>query len=292
MKEKIYFVLSMIIFGAVGVFAKYIDLTSSQIALFMSLIGSLFLLIICICTKHKISWQNMKKNATVLIIASIALSGNWIFLFQSYKETTIANAALSYYFAPILVIMLSPIVLKEKLSLKKVICVGAALFGLYLIMYSSGTAAETAGHHLLGIFYGLIAAVFYAILTLVNKFIRDMNGLENTLVQLVVSFLMLLPYVLLTEGFNLTQATVNSVILMLLLGVLHGGIGFYLFFSGMGGLKGQSIAILSYTDPLTSLFISALVIGEKMTLIQIAGAALLLGSTLIAELGTNRKRIL
>ncbi|GIP31016.1 DMT family transporter [Paenibacillus sp. J2TS4] len=287
MKQKIYFILSMIIFGAVGVFAKYIDLTSSEIALFMSLIGSLFLLIICLCTKYKISWQNMKKNAIALFIASIALSGNWIFLFQSYKETTIANAALSYYFAPVLVIMLSPIVLKEKLSLQKMIWVGAALFGLYLIMQSSGM--EAAEHNLLGIFYGLIAACFYAVLTLVNKFIRNMNGLENTFIQLVLSFVMLLPYVLITDGFKLFQIAGDSVIWMLLLGILHGGIGFYLFFSGMGGLKGQSIAILSYIDPLTSLLISALIIGEKMTLLQMIGAALLLGSTLISEVSRNRK---
>ncbi|WP_238177722.1 DMT family transporter [Paenibacillus contaminans] len=158
MKHQMYFILSMIIFGAVGVFAKYIDLTSSEIALFKSLIGGLFLVLVCICTKHKPSWQNMKKNAIALLIASIALSGNWIFLFQSYKEATLSNAALSYYFAPVLVILLAPFVLKEKLSFKKMGCVALALFGLFLIMQSSKTG--TTEHHLLGIFYGLIAACF------------------------------------------------------------------------------------------------------------------------------------
>ncbi|WP_232697186.1 DMT family transporter [Brevibacillus daliensis] len=177
--------------------------------------------------------------------------------------------------------------MKEKPSIKKAVCVGIAIAGLYFIMKSSGI--EAAEHNLLGIFYGLIAAGFYAILTLVNKCIKNMNGLENTFIQLVLSFVMLLPYVLMRDGFKLFQLTGNSVILMLLLGILHGGIGFYLFFTGMGGLKGQSIAVLSYIDPLTSLFISALVIGEKMTLLQIIGAALLLGSTLISEVSRNRK---
>lgn len=228
----------MVIFGAVGVFAKYIDLVSSEIALFMSLIGSLFLFIICICTKRKISWQNIKMNAPVLLLASFALGGNWIFLFQSYKETTIANAALSYYFAPVLVIMMSPIVLKEKLSLKKVICVGMALFGLILIVQSGSTGG--AEHHLLGILYGLSAAAFYAILTLANKFIRNMNGLENTLSQLLLSTALLIPYVLFTEGFGIFRISGISVIFILILGVLHTGVGFYLFFSGMRGLNGQS----------------------------------------------------
>lgn len=288
MRDKLYFLVSMIIFGAVGVFAKYIEeLASSAIALFMSLIGSLCLFLICLLTRHQIGWQNVKKNAPVLLLASIALSGNWIFLFQSYKETTIANAALSYYLAPVLVIIMSPLVLKEKLSLKKMACAGTAFFGLILIV-QSGTI-EGSGHHLLGIFYGLIAAVFYTVLTLANKFIRNMNGMESTLLQLLLASALLLPYVLVTEGFDLFRISGLSVILILALGILHTGIGFYLFFTGMRGLQGQSIAVLSFADPVTSLLISALVLGETMTSLQMAGAALLLGSTWVSE-GTRKQK--
>lgn len=288
MKEKMYFVLSMVIFGAVGVFAKYIDLSSIEIALFMSLIGGLLLFGISIITKNKVSWPNIKKNALALLLASIALSGNWVFLFQSYKETTIANAALSYYFAPVLVTVMSPIVLKEKLSLKKCFCTCAAVVGLILIL-QSGRSGEDS-NHLIGIVYGLIAATFYAILTLTNKFIRNMNGLEITIAQLLLSSIFLIPSLFITEEkLGLFQLSGNSVILILILGILHAGVGFYLFFSGMKGLGGQSIAILSYVDPLTSLLISALVIGESMTLFQIFGAILLLGSTFISEVSIKIK---
>lgn len=143
MKDKLFFVLSMIIFGAVGVFAKYIDLSSNEIALFLSLIGSLFLLVVFVWTKQKVPWRKVKKNAAALFIASAALIGNWIFLFQAYKETTIANAALSYYFTPVLFIILSPFVLKEKLSLKKAVCVGIALLGLFFILQNG--RMETTG---------------------------------------------------------------------------------------------------------------------------------------------------
>ncbi|WP_258959101.1 DMT family transporter [Paenibacillus tyrfis] len=204
-------------------------------------------------------------------------------------HATIANAALSYYFAPVLVIALSPIVLKEKLSLKKAICVGTALFGLLLIVQSGGN--EGAGHHLLGIVYGLIAAAFYAILTLTNKFIRSMNGLESTLSQLLLSSVWLIPYVLMTEGFELFRISGNSMVLILILGVLHTGVGFYLFFSGMRGLEGQSIAVLSYIDPVASLLISEFVIGERMTFVQMLGAVLLLGSTFISEASRNKKSV-
>ena len=287
MREKLYFALSMIIFGAVGVFAKYIDMSSGKIALFLSLIGALFLLVVFVWTKQKVLWCRVKQNVAVLLIASVALSGNWIFLFQAFKETTIANAALSYYFAPVLVIMLAPLVLKERLSLKKAVCIGVALLGLFFILQNG--RMETTGNHLLGIGYGLVAAGFYASLTLVNKFIRGLDGLENTLLQLGLAVAILYPFVLFTEGFNFSSITGDTVIWMLVLGILHGGVGFYLFFAGMRGLKGQSIAVLSYIDPLTSLLISVLVVGEKMTLQQLIGAVLLLGSIWIGETGRERR---
>ncbi|CAH1203786.1 hypothetical protein PAECIP111893_02069 [Paenibacillus plantiphilus] len=287
MKEKIYFIMSMIIFGAVGVFAKYINLSSGEIALLLSLIGGLLLMVVFMWTRQRMSWQQVKKNAAVLFIASAALSGNWIFLFQAYKETTIANAALSYYFAPVIVIMLSPFVLKEKLSLKKAACVGIALLGLFFILQNG--RMDATGHHLLGIAYGLIAAGFYAVLTLINKFIRDLDGLTNTLLQLGLSVAMLLPFVLFTSGFDIFSITGDAVVMILVLGILHGGVGFYLFFAGMKELQGQSIAVLSYIDPLTSLLISALLVGERMTLQQLIGAALLLGSTWLGEAGGERK---
>lgn len=289
MREKIKFVLAMVIFGAVGVFAKWIDLSSGEIALCLSFIGALSLLVFIAWSKRKISWRSVKKNAASLLIGSFALSCNWIFLFQAFMETTIANAVLSYYFAPVLVILLSPVVLKEKLSIKKVVCIGTALAGLYLIVQNA--AVEPTGRHLAGIGHGLIAAGFYAGLTLVNKVIRNLDGLAKTLLQFGLSVVILFPYVLIAEGLPLVSVTESSIMLILVLGILHGGVGFSLFFSGMQGLSGQSIAVLSYIDPLTSLFISVLVIGENTTLQQLAGAALLLGSIWIGESGGKKGKI-
>lgn len=287
MKTKIYFTLSMVIFGTIGIFVRYIDLASSEISLLRGFIGSLFLLAIIIFTKQKISWDNIKKNIPVLLLSSIALGGNWIFLFQAYKYTTIANAALSYYFAPVFVIVMSPIVLKENFSLKKAACICIAVLGMFFVVQNSGSVAEY--NHLLGVFYGIIAATFYATLMLMNKFIKNMNGLETTLLQLSLSTIMLIPYVFVTEGANLLRVTGISIVCIIILGMIHTGVGFYLFFSGMRGLKGQSIAALSYIDPATSLFASVIVFGENMTVLQIIGAVLLLGSTFISELSNNHE---
>lgn len=288
MKSKICFILSMMIFGTIGIFIRYIHLASSEIAVIRGLIGSLFLLAIMIISKQKISWKNIKSNMLILLLSSFALGGNWIFLFEAYKHTTLANAALSYYFAPVFVIIMSPVVLKEKISLKKVICISIALLGMFFIVQSSGSSS-TEYNHLLGISYGIIAAAFYAALMLTNKFIKNMNGLETTVLQLSFATLMLIPYVFVTEGVNLFGITASSGVFLVILGVIHTGVGFYLFFYGMKGLKGQSIAALSYIDPITSLVVSVIIFSENMTLLQIIGTVLLLGSTFISEMNKNSR---
>lgn len=273
----------MMIFGTLGVFVRYIDLASSEIAVLRGFIGSLFLLAVIYFKKQKISWNMIKKNTPVLLLSSLALGSNWIFLFQAFKYTTIANAALSYYFAPVFVIVMSPIVLKEKITLKKSICTVVAVVGMFFIVQSRGDSSAEY-NHLLGIFSGLIGAALYATLMLTNKFIKDMNNLETTLVQLSLATTILIPYVYITEGVNLFLIRGFSVVYIIIFGIIHTGLGFYLFFSGMKGLKGQSIAGLSYIDPVTSLFTSFIVLGENMAGLQILGAVLLLGSTFVSEI--------
>ncbi|PGL66758.1 DMT family transporter [Bacillus sp. AFS055030] len=282
MKSKIQFLLSMVIFGTIGVFIRYIDLASSEIALLRGLIGSLFLITYMLIGKKKLSWASVKNNVYILLLSSITLGGNWIFLFQAYKYTTVSNAALSYYFAPVFVLILSPLVLKERLSTKKLICILIAIIGMILVV-SSGGLSTTRLEDFIGIGYGLLAAVFYASLMLLNKFIKNMGGLEITLIQLGTASFLLIPYVFITEGFGILELSVSSMPLLFILGMVHTGIGFLLFFSSMQKLSGQSIAALSYVDPITSLFISTVFLHEKMTIVQLIGGALLLGSTFISE---------
>ncbi|MCH6265895.1 DMT family transporter [Neobacillus citreus] len=282
MKSKIQFILSMIIFGTIGLVARNIDLFSSERALLSSFIGCIFLLLIFFVMKKKISWNVVKSNALFLILSGIALGGNWIFLYQSYDHTTIANATLGYYFAPVFVMILSPFVLREQLSIKKIVCIGVSIIGMLMIV-GEGLRASSADD-LLGLSFGLIAAAFYAALLLLNKFIKDMGKLELTIIQLGTTTLLLMPYVFLTSGFGIFEVSSSSIPFILILGIINTGIGFWLFFSGMEGLKGQSIAMLSYVDPFVAILISAIILQEQMTIVQMLGGVLLLGSTFVSEI--------
>ncbi|MEC1597556.1 EamA family transporter [Bacillus spizizenii] len=281
MKSKIQFILSMIIFGTMGLVVRYIDLSSSETALLSSSIGCLFLMFVFFMMKKTIPWKLAKANAYILLLSGIALGGNWIFLYQAYDHTTLTNATLGYYFAPVFVMILSPMVLKEQLPIKKMVCIGVAIIGMLLIVGNGISASGT--EDLLGIFFGLVAAAFYAALMLLNKFIHHMGRLEITIIQLGITALLLLPYVFFTEGFGILRVSNSSVPFIIILGIVNTGIGFWLFFSGMQKLKGQSIAMLSYVDPFVAILISAMILQEQMTIVQMLGGTLLLGSTFVSE---------
>ncbi|MCY8952450.1 EamA family transporter [Bacillus cereus] len=282
MKYKIHFILSMIIFGTIGLIVRYIDLSSSETALLSSSIGCLFLIIVFIKQRKKFSWQKLKNNALILFVTGIALGGNWIFLYQAYEHTTLTNATLGYYFAPVFVMLLSPIILKEKLPFKKGLCIVVAIVGMLFIV-GNGISASNK-NDLIGIILGLAAAAFYAALMLLNKFIKEIDRLEVTIIQLAITALILLPYVLITEGLNILSVSTSSIPFIILLGIINTGVGFWLFFSGMEKIKGQSIAMLSYVDPFVAILISGLILQEKFTVLQIFGGILLLGSTFISEM--------
>jgi len=281
-KSKLMFILAMVIFGTIGIFVRFINLESSQIAMLRGLIGSLFLLLISLIRREKMALSSVRENLLPLVFSGGVLAGNWIFLFEAFKHTTIANATLSYYMAPVFVIALSPLVLKEKIIPRKVICLGVALVGMLLILKGSSQSG-TAGNDLLGIAWGIAAAACYASLMLTNKFIKNMNGMATTLLQLAIATVVLFCYVSLSGGFAFSGLTPVAILAVMALGLVHTGLGFFLFFTGMKGLNGQSIATLSYIDPITALLASFLIFGEASNGIQMLGAVLLLGATFLGD---------
>lgn len=283
MKSRLMNLSAMLIFGTIAVFVRNINLSSKEIALLRGFIGSIFLLGVMLCSKEKTSFSGIKKNMLLLFLSGIGVGGNWIFLFEAYKYTTVSIATLSYYFAPIFVTISAPIILKEKFSMIKIICVCTAMVGMLCIVGANSGGAGAGYNHILGIGYGLLAAVFYASVILMNKFIKGLKGVETTVTQLILASLVLLPYVLLTTGFDFSKMTGISYGYLIFLGVVHTGFAYALYFTSLKDLKGQTIAVLSYIDPITAVVISSVFLGEKMTILQIIGGILILGSTFISE---------
>lgn len=289
MKGLIQFISSMVIFGMIGLIIKQIQLSTIEIAMFSSFVGCTFLIVIYALCHKKLDVAFLKGYKRLMIISSVALAGNWVFLFKSYQYTSISNATLGYYFGPMIVLVLSPLILKEALSRKSVLCIIASLIGLILIL-SSGFL-QPGLEDVLGILISMLAGSCYACLMLVNKMMPQGNRLDLTVFQLGMTSLILLCFVFIVEGGFEIHTQISALPYVILLGVMNTGIGFWLFFSGMEKLNGQSIALLSYIDPLVAIFISGLVLREQFTILQIIGGVLLIASTFLSEFSLKRLRM-
>lgn len=280
--------LSMVIFGTIGIFRRYIPLPSSLVAMSRGLIGMLFLLLVMVLRKRGMNRTAVRKKLGLLCLSGAAIGVNWILLFEAYNYTSVATATLCYYLAPMFVILASPLVVGERLTAKKLICVLAALLGMVFV---SGVLESGGGSSdLKGVLLGLGAAVLYASVVLMNKQLGDVPAYDRTIVQLGSSAAVLLPYVLLTENLGTLSFTPGTIGLLLVVGVVHTGIAYALYFGSLMQLKAQTAAILSYIDPVVAVLLSALVLREHMSLLSCLGAVLVLGAAVVSELPSRRKK--
>ena len=283
---RVMLITSMGIFGTISVFVRNISLSSGEIALYRAVLAALLIGAFLLLTKQKISFTNAKKELPLLRLSGMAMGINWILLFEAYNHTTVSSATLSYYFAPVIVILLSPIIFREKMTLKQIICFVMSTLGIVLITGIGGSS----GTNVIGILMGLGAACFYATVILLNKFIKGVDGIHRTFLQFLAAIITLIPYVLLTSGVNVSTLNTKGWICLLVIGLVHTGITYCLYFSSIKELSGQKAAILSYIDPLVAVVISVTLLKEAITVWQIIGGVLILGFTLWNELPQKKKR--
>lgn len=280
---KIKLSLAMLVFGSIGVFRRYIPLSSSWMAFMRGSIGTVFLLFVVLCSGKRVEKAAIKRNLLPLLISGTAIGINWILLFEAYRYTTVAAATLCYYMAPVLVIVCSPFVLKERLTARKVICVAGALAGMLLV---SGIFQGDAsgGMSAKGIACGLGAAAFYATVMLANKFFKRISAYDSTILQLGIAALVVLPYALVVDGTGaFSSLSLPQGLLLLVVGTIHTGGAYWLYFGSMQQLSSQTVAVYSYIDPAFAVVLSIVLLREETGLSGILGAVLILGSTLLSE---------
>jgi drug/metabolite transporter (DMT)-like permease len=276
----------MFIFGTLAPFVRNIGIGSGELALYRAIMAAVIVGGFLLFARQKIAVSGIKREFLLLLVSGAAMGINWIFLFEAYKYTTVSVATLSYYFAPVIVMVICPLLFKEKLTLKQIICFVMSTVGLVLITGTAGGGSEDR----LGILFGLLAAIFYATVMLLNKFIKGVEGIHRTFIQFLAAIIVLLPYVVLTGGFTLGNLDGRGWGLLLVVGFVHTGITYCMYFSAIKDLAGHKVAILSYIDPLIAVIVSVVFLNEKMTLSQIVGGMLILSFTLICELPPLKKK--
>lgn len=277
---RMQIILSMLIFGTIGVFRRWIPYPSSVVALARSVIGLAFLLLVRAAKRERVNRVAVKRNLWKLLLLGAMMGINWIFLFEAYNYTSVAAATMCYYMAPVFIILLSPIVFGEKITLRKGICAAVAVFGMVLV-----SDVLTSGlHGAKGLLFSLIAAALYAAVVIGNRTLKDISAEDRTVMQFAGAAAVMLPYVLLTVDLPALEPTPSALLLLLLVGVVHTGIAYVLYFGGIASVSAQTAALLSYIDPVVAVILSLTILKEPMSPAAMLGAVLVIGAMIISEI--------
>ncbi|QED49562.1 DMT family transporter [Cytobacillus dafuensis] len=279
------YVIALLLFGSNGIIASYILLNSYEIVYFRTLIGSLFLIFVFALSKQKLGFWKNKSHFLYLVISGVAMGASWIFLFEAYAQIGVSIATLAYYCGPVIVMILSPFIFKEKMTSAKFFSFLAVIIGMLCV----NGKAILQGQITLGLVFGILAAIMYAVMVIFNKKAKSIIGLENATGQLVISFLTVAIFMGLKQGFFVDLD--GNIIPILIIGIVNTGIGCYFYFSSIDSLPVQSVSTLGYLEPLSALIFSVAILGEKLDLVQIVGAVLILGGAAYGELFRSKNKL-
>lgn len=280
--SRLMLVSAMAIFGTLAPFVRNIGVSSAELSLYRALLAAAMIGLFLLATGRKLPVKNLKKELALLMVSGACMAVNWILLFEAYKYTTVAIATLSYYFAPVLVTVASAFLFREKLTKKNILCFLMSTLGIVII--TGITNLGGGSNNGMGILCGLGAAVLYAGCILLNKFIKGVGGIERTFLQFLAAIIVMVPYVALTGSITIGNLDMSGWICLLIIGLVHTGITYCMYFTAVEHIPGQAVAILSYIDPLVAVIVGVAVLGEPLTESQIIGGVLILGFTLWNEL--------
>ncbi len=278
-KAVIRYLCALFLYGTIGFFLHFIEYSSDFVVLCRGFFGSLFIGAVLYLKKERIDTEAIRKNLFLMILLGASLGFNWVFLFMGYRYG-MAISSLCNYMAPIIVVIITAVFYKEQINWKQVLCIITAFIGMLLLI---GIFGNNEGIDIRCVVYGSLAAVGFVILVLCNRKLKGIKPLEKTLVQLFVSMIVVLPYVMINDSFP-KHFDLLSVILVLILGFVHTGLAYICYFSSIDVLPAQTIAVLGYLEPVLNVLIGALVFSEQIGLSGIIGAILILAASLGNEI--------
>lgn len=270
---------ALLLFGFNGIVASHISLSSYEIVFTRTLIGSMFLIAIFALSKGKVTFWNNWLHSLYLLISGIAMGASWLFLFEAYKQIGVSIASLAYYCGPVIIMMVSVFLFKDKISSAKLFGIVSVILGM-LCVNGPGVSQGSISW---GLICGIMSAALYAVMVIFNKKALSISGLENSMWQLLVSFVTVAIFMLFKQGFAI-EIGIGNLLPILILGIINTGVGCYFYFSSINQLPVQTVAICGYLEPLSALIFSAALLGESLNSIQIVGAVLILGGAAYGEL--------
>ena len=278
------YISALLLFGLNGIVASNIALSSYEIVFLRTLIGSILLVALFLIGKGTFHIKENKQDIVFIVFSGVAMGTSWMFLYEAYQQIGVSLASLLYYCGPVIVMILSPIIFREKLTIPKVVGFLVVLIGIILV---NGNTSESGGN-VWGLFCGGMSAIMYFFMVTFNKKSKQIHGMGNSVIQLVISFFTVAIFVGIKQGFVISLLP-NDWLWVLILGIVNTGIGCYLYFSPLSKIPVQTVAVCGYLEPLSAVIFATVLLGEKMALLQIVGAVCIIGGAMIGELVKVRK---
>ena len=286
MKSYIKVILSMLIWGTLPIFVSNIPCSSPEIVMWRIIFGMIFVIAAFALTKKKSGMEIYKKYAPKLLFTGILMGFNWLALFEAYRWVDVSIATLTYYLAPIIVMIASVFLFREHAGIAKILGTASAVAGMIIV-----TGVNVGGEDpFKGIILGLVSAVCYSCVTLLNKTTKGLSGLEMTILQLAGAAIAMIPYNLFTHDGPWLNLMSSGGLFAISVGLVHTGIALFLYFSAIQELPAQSVALCSYIDPASALIFAAIFLGDMLSPLQLLGALMILGGAAMGEIFGNRSK--
>lgn len=281
-KNLLKYLASLVLFGTNGVLASKTLMASDDIVGSRIALGLITLLLIASAQKilAKSDSSFNLAGAEAVFLSGAAMGLGWVCLFEAYTRIGVGLSTVLYYFGPIIVMALSPLLFKERFSLRKAVCFGVVLLGSILV----GGSTLEGGTDPIGILLGLGSAASYAALVIISKKAPGLEGTKRATIQLFGAFMAVALLRVVTGHWSLPEINSEGLPWMVVLGVVNTGLGCYLYFSPLPYLKSQTIAVCGYLEPVSAVVLSALLIGEAMSIPQLIGGLLVIGGAVLFDM--------
>ena len=277
---------ALLLFGSNGLVASYIALSSYEIVFLRSLLGSALLVVLFFVAGGKFTVRQNKRDLFFIALSGAAMAADWLLLFEAYAQIGVSLGMIINYCGPAIVIAVSALIFKEKISWAKIIALLAVFAGVVLI---SGRAVETSAR-LSGLLCAVLSAFAYAAMVIFNKKATRIKGIENAALQLLCAFLVIAIFVGYKQGFDI-GIYAKDWVPILWLGLVNTGLACYLYFSSIGALPIQTVAICGYLEPLCAVLLSVVILHERMLPLQVVGAVLIVGGAIFGERRAKQKGV-
>lgn len=283
MRGYLKIIIAAVIWGSLGTIIRFIHLPT-LVMVFYRVAFAAIVILVYIAVRRKTEVLAVGKQLYWIIVMGILLTINWTAFFFSVKLTSVANAVLITYTAPILVAILAPLILKEKLEKITVVSLLISLAGAALIASPSVTGLSKSA--LAGTLWAVVSAITYAILVIISKPLADkVNPLAIIFYEELTGAIILSPALIIYK-FSIDPLTL---FILFVMGAFNTAFAAALYLDGLRDVKAQQVGIFTYLDPASAVVFAAIFLGEIPSLTTILGGLLIIASGLLLVIVTRQR---